>query len=96
MNMADVPQTIGLDFNGYWRGTTDLPATAGIYCVYTCENRDEKTVAIDKLQLLFLLGSLGAERHEGRARGQGTPSGQENRSAVEARTALRPSVFGPR
>jgi hypothetical protein len=37
--MADVPKTIGLAFNRYWREPkmTSLPARAGIYCVYTCK-----------------------------------------------------------
>jgi hypothetical protein len=36
--MADVPKTITLAFDGYWREPkmSSLPAEAGIYCVYTC------------------------------------------------------------
>lgn len=34
--------------------------------------------------------------HEGKARGQGTPLGRENRNAVKARIALLPRGFVPR
>jgi len=53
--MADVPKTITLAFDGYWREPkmSSLPAEAGIYCVYTCTyNADAKpkpTVSIAKL-----------------------------------------------
>jgi hypothetical protein len=43
--MADVPKTIALAFDAYWREPkmSSQPAEAGIYCVYTCTyNRDAK------------------------------------------------------
>ncbi len=53
--MADVPKTIQLDFDGYWPepNVSGLPASAGVYCVYTCTyNKGAKptpTVSIAKL-----------------------------------------------
>lgn len=53
--MADVPKTIPLVFDGYWRepAMSGLPASTGVYCVYTCtynkDARPKPTVSIAKL-----------------------------------------------
>lgn len=49
---VDVPLTIALDFDGYWRepAISGLPASGGVYCVYTCTYQQEtKTVSIARL-----------------------------------------------
>ena len=52
---SDVPVTIQLAFDGYWRqkNVGSIPTHAGVYCVYTCTyNKDAKpkpTVSVDKL-----------------------------------------------
>ena len=56
--MADVPLTITLDFAGYWLKTTGLPAAAGTYCVYTCVDKHETTVSIDKLVYIGESGDM--------------------------------------
>ena len=53
--VMDVPTSITLEFDGYWRepAITGLPEGAGVYCVYACTyNDDDKpkpTVSISKL-----------------------------------------------
>ncbi len=62
--MADVPKTIALTFDGYWREPkmSNLPAEAGVYCVYTCtynENAKPKpTVSIAKLVYIGESGGI--------------------------------------
>jgi hypothetical protein len=62
--MADVPKTIELDFDGYWRepNVSSLPASAGVYCVYTCTyNKDAKpkpTVSVVKLAYIGESGNV--------------------------------------
>ncbi len=55
--MTDVPQTMQLDFGGYWLKTTSLPAASGIYCVYACVDKPE-TVSIDKLLYIGESGDM--------------------------------------
>lgn len=56
--MADAAVTITLDFNGYFMKRKGLPAVAGLYCVYTCVEQDEKTVTISKLVYISESGSI--------------------------------------
>ena len=50
--MADIPKTLDLDFDGYWREPSigSLPAASGIYCVYACtHDAGSRTVSLKKL-----------------------------------------------
>jgi hypothetical protein len=56
--MADVPKTIALEFGGMYMTSNGLPAASGIYCVYTCIDKDEKTVTIQKLVYIGESGDM--------------------------------------
>jgi hypothetical protein len=58
--MADVPKTIALDFDGVFMKSSGLPAASGVYCVYTCIEKDEKTVTIKKLVYIGESGEVRA------------------------------------
>ncbi len=61
---TDIPVTIQLAFDGYWRQSKvdSIPAHAGVYCVYTCTyNKDVKprpTVSVDKLLYIGEAGDV--------------------------------------
>ncbi len=50
--MADDQKVIKLDFGGVFMKPSGLPVEAGIYCVYACTDKDEKTVT--NLKLLYI------------------------------------------
>ncbi len=63
--MADIPKTITLAFDGYWREPkmSSLPAEAGIYCVYTCTyNADAKPKPTVSIAKLVYIGESGGIR----------------------------------
>ena len=47
--MPDAAKAIALDFSGYFLKRKSLPDASGVYCVYTCVDKDHKTVDIGKL-----------------------------------------------
>ncbi len=47
--MPDAAKAIALDLSGYFMKRKSLPDASGVYCVYTCVDKDDKTVDIRKL-----------------------------------------------
>jgi hypothetical protein len=59
-DMTDTPKTIALEFAGVFMKSSGLPASSGVYCVYTCVDKDEKTVTIKKLVYIGESGDVRA------------------------------------
>lgn len=59
---SDVPATISLEFDGYWREPkiASIPKHAGVYCVYACiYNKDDTPKPTVGIKGLLYIGEAG-------------------------------------